>query len=165
MKIKYLSIILIIGIFSTAAIQISEECDATALKKELKRELRPDYKYDSSKTSRFTYKNKTQLKEIEVPLFAGEKYRFLFNTSGLPQDIKVEIYNKPKDHKKRKLLYSLEQKEGIYIYAYEPSKSRKMYINYTIPVSASSAATAEDAMRGCMIFVLGYKLAVLRSLD
>ena len=159
MKIKYISLILIAGIFSIATIQIPEECDATALKKELKRELRPDYKYDSSKSSRFIYLNKVQVKEIEVPLFDGEKYRFLFNTSGLPSNIKVEIYNKEIGNKKRKLLYSLDQKDGQNIYVYEPNKSRKMYINYIIPESS------EEDLRGCMIFVLGYKLASFGSLN
>ena len=161
MKFKsvYIPLLLFISFISIGAIQITEECDATALKKELKRELRPDYKYDSSKTSRFTYKSKVQAKEIEVPLFMGEKYRFLFNTSGVPENIKVEIYNKKLGHKKRKLLYTLEQKEGQHIYSFEPTKSRKMYINYSIPESS------ETELKGCMIFVLGYQLAVLKSLD
>ena len=158
-KISYIVLFLAVGLISTATVQISEECDATELKKELKRELRPDYKYDSSKTSRFTYKTKIQTKEIEVPLFMGEQYRFLFNTAGLSLGVKVEIFTKPVGHKKRKLLYSLEQKENQHIYLFEPQKSRKMYINYTIPESA------EIELRGCMMFVLGYRLAVLKSFD
>ena len=79
-KVSFIISFLLIAFISTAAIQIVELCDATALKKELKSELKPDFKYDSSKTSRFTYKTKIQTKEIEVPLFMGEKYRFLFNT-------------------------------------------------------------------------------------
>ncbi len=139
--------------------QVVQECDGMGLKKELKRELRPNYKYDSSKTSRFTYKTKVQAKEIEVPLFMGEKYRFLFNTTGSPENIKIEIYNKKLGHKKRKLLYALDQKEDQHIYVFEPTKSRKMYINYTIPESS------EIELKGCIAFVLGYKLAVLKSLD
>ena len=155
----FLISIALIGIFSISAIQVSEECDATALKAELKRELRPDYKYDSSKTSLFSYKSKIQVKEIEVPLFMGEKYKFLFNTAGLQKDVKVEIFNKPAGHKKRKLLYTLNKKEGKNIYTYEPQRSRKMYINYTIPQSS------EAELKGCIAFVLGYQLAVLKSLD
>jgi len=158
-KLSYISLFIFVAFISTAAIQITEVCDATLLKKDLKRELRPDYKYDSSKTSRFTYKTKVQAKEIEVPLFMGEKYRFLFNIAGVPEDVKVEIYNKKLGHKKRKLLYSLDKKEGQDIYSFEPTKSRKMYINYTIPESS------EVELKGCMIFVLGYKIAVLKSLD
>jgi len=128
------------------------ECDATALKGDLKPLLKPEFKYDSSKTTRFSYSSKKQIKEIEVPLFMGEKYRFLFNTAGLPKDIKVEIYSKAHDNSKRKLLYALEQEEGKTTYTFEPTKSRKMYINYTIPEST------EEELRGCMVFLLGYKL-------
>jgi hypothetical protein len=153
MKKNLIYIALVAIVFTTtAAFQVSEECDSRALKGELKKELKPDYKYDSSKTSRFTYKNKKQLKEIEVPVYMGEKYRFLFNTAGLPKDIKIEVYNKPVGHKKRKLLYTLEKKEGKHIYSFNPDKSRKMYVNYTIP------AVEETELRGCIIFLLGYKM-------
>jgi len=158
-KLSYITLFVVVAFIATAAIQINEECDQTVLKAELKRELRPDYKYDSSKSSRFTFKVKQQVKEIEVPLFMGEKYRFLFNTSGLPQNVKVEIYTKSITNKKRKLLYNLEYNEGQHIYSFEPQKSRKMYINYTIPESS------EVELKGCMVFVLGYKLSVLKSLD
>ena len=159
MQIRFISLLILVALVSTAAIQIVEECDAAALKAELKRELRPDYKYDSAKTSRFTYKSTVQAKEIEVPLFMGEKYRFLFNTIGLPADIKIEIGNRPLGHKKRKVIYSLEKKESQHIYIFEPNKSKKMYINYTIPKSS------ETDLRGCMVFVLGYKLAIFNSSD
>jgi hypothetical protein len=157
LRLPLISFFLIITfILSVSAIQINEECDAIALKAELKRELRPDFKYDSSKSTRFTYKNKKQVKEIEVPLFMGERYRFLFNTYGLPKNVEIEIYNKKSDNKKRKLLYSLEPKEGQYIYSFEPDKSRKMYVNYTIP------ETKEVELKGCIIFVLGYNLSILK---
>lgn len=159
MKTAYLILSILIIFVTSVAFQVSEDCDITALKKELKRELRPEYKYDSSKSSRLTYKAKTQVKEIEVPLFMGEKYRFLFNTAGLPKDVKVEIYSKKIGNKKRKLLYKIEPKSDQHIYVFEPIKSRKMYINYTIP------ETTEEGLNGCLIFVLGYKLAVLKSLD
>ena len=161
MKTKNVIILscLFVALLSLAAVQVADLCDATALKAELKRELRPDYRYDSSKTSRFKYISKTQVKEIEVPLFMGEKYRFLFNTKGLPKDITIEIYNKPNGNSKRKLLYQLEQKEDQFIYAFEPEKSRKMYINYTIPAHVNSE------LNGCVIFVLGYKLAILKGLN
>ena len=45
-KYPYLILFLVVSIISIGAIEIIEECDATALKKELKRELRPDFKYD-----------------------------------------------------------------------------------------------------------------------
>jgi hypothetical protein len=46
-KVSYLILNLVIGFISTAALQITTECDVTSLKKELKRELKPNFKYDS----------------------------------------------------------------------------------------------------------------------
>ena len=93
-KISYISLFIITTIISIAAIQIVEECDSIVLKKELKRELRPDYKYDSSKTSRFIFSSKLQIKEIEVPLFMGEDYRFVFNIIRAPKNINIKIIHK-----------------------------------------------------------------------
>ena len=83
----------------------------------------------------------------------------MFNTEGLKGDVKIEIYSKPFGHKKRKLLYSLEQKEGQNIYTFEPQKSRKMYINYTIPKVEETTTVRE-----CIILVVGYKLKTLADI-
>lgn len=154
LKIYFLSIISL-AIFSIAAIQVTEEFDALALKTELKTALQPDYKYDSAKTTRFSYKTKEQTKEIEIPLFMGEKYRFMFNTSGLTRNIKIEIYNKPLDNKKRELLYKLEPKSDQHIYAFEPQKSRKMYVSYTIP-----EVEEPTIVKDCLVLVIGYQMKI-----
>jgi len=151
---KLTTYFLLISAILFFAFQVAEECDSRALKLELKKLLKPDFKYDSSKTSRFTYKNKKQLKEIEIPLYMGEKYRFLFNTAGLSKNIKIEVFSKKIGHKKRKLLYELKPEEGKHIYSFEPSKSRKMYLDYTIP------AVEEKELRGCVIFLVGYKVKI-----
>ena len=52
-------------------------CNAKELKEKAKNVLEP-YKYDSSELTRILYKNKETLKEVEVPLFIGEKYRIVF---------------------------------------------------------------------------------------
>jgi len=147
---KVTAYLLIVLTFTLVSFQTEQNCDDTALKEELKPGLNPDYKYDSSKTSKFTYNKKAQGREIEVPLFMGEDYIFLFNTNGLPKDIKIEIYSEKIGHKKRKLLYNLEQKYSQNIYSFKPTKSRKMYVNYTIP-------EVEEELTGCMVFILGYQ--------
>lgn len=38
---------LVLLVVTTASIQVSEECDAMALKSVKKKELKPNYKYDS----------------------------------------------------------------------------------------------------------------------
>ena len=149
---KKITISLLIALaFTLVSFQADQGCDATALKNELKPGLKPGYKYDSSKTSTFEYKTNAQGREIEVPLFMGEEYIFLFNTNGLPEDIKIEIYSEKIGHKKRTLLYNLDKKEGKSIYSFKPTKSRKMYVNYTIP------GVEDKGLRGCMVFVVGYQ--------
>ena len=153
---RLVQILLITFLVISTAFQVAEECDTMALKKELKDLLKPDYKYDSSKTTRFYYKTKPQQKEIEIPLYRGEKYRFLFNLSGISREgVKVSIYNKPFDNSKRELLYELKPEPGKMIYTFEPDKSRKMYINYAIPEVSETTET-----RDCLVFVLGYKLKI-----
>ena len=133
--------------------QADLSCDAKKLKGDIKGELKPDYKYDSSKITRVIFKDKSQIKEVEVPLFIGEKYRFVFNTNSLPKPVEINIYNKKAGSSKRKLLYSSsKEKDTDNIFVWEPDKSRKMYINYKIP-----AGSAADE-RGCVVFLLGYKL-------
>lgn len=159
LKIKY-TLLLALPLLLMGTIQVAEQCDAMELKSVLKKELKPDYKYDSSKTTRFIYKTKTQLKEIEVPLYMGEKYRFLFNTDGLTSDsVKVEIFSKPLGHKKRKLLYSIDNKSDENIYLYEPQKSRKLYINYSIPKVDKPTITKD-----CLVLVIGYKMKTLKDI-
>ena len=53
--------------FVGVAFQTTELCNVKLLKSELKKELNPDYKYDASNVTRFTYSSKFQGKEIEVP--------------------------------------------------------------------------------------------------
>ncbi len=148
---KITSFLLIALVFTLVSFQANDGCDPKALKAELKPGLQPAYKYDSSKTSKFIYTKNAQGREIEVPLFMGEDYIFLFNTNGLPEGIKIEIYSEKIGHKKRKLLYNLDHKESKNIYAFKPKKSRKMYVNYTIP------GVEEEGLRGCMVFVVGYQ--------
>ncbi|MGB0887615.1 MAG: hypothetical protein ACPGSL_05805 [Vicingaceae bacterium] len=149
---RKISAYLIIALtFTLVSFQADQGCDASALKAELKPGLQPGYKYDSAKTSTFEYKTNAHGREIEVPLFMGEDYIFLFNTKGLAENIKIEIYSEKIGNKKRKLLYSLDHKEGKNVYAFKPEKSRKMYVNYTIP------GVEEKGLRGCMVFVLGYQ--------
>ena len=155
-KIQYIIAISIASLFSySAAIaQESSNCDATALKAELKAELKPDYKYDSSKITRYTASADFQGQEIEVPLFPGEKYRFVFNIAGTGKNFQVYVYDKKAGTSNRKALFALKsvKEEGKNVYTFEPDgKSTKLYITYVIPPSLEGAAD------GCVAFMLGYK--------
>ena len=80
-------------------------CNAKELKEKASALLEP-YKYDSSELTRIIYKDKQTVKEVEVPLFIGEKYRIVFELEALPKQVEVQIYNKDKESKNRKLLFS-----------------------------------------------------------
>jgi len=126
-------------------------CDAKQLKEKAKEGLDP-YKYDSSELTRIMYKTKETVKEVEVPLFIGEKYRFCFNMEALPKAVEIQIYNKSKDSKNRKLLFS--SKEGGIdrkVIQFEVSKSRQVYIDYIIP------PTETGSYSGCAVVAIGYK--------
>jgi hypothetical protein len=140
-------------LLSTAAKIESNECDVRVLKNGLIQLLKPDYKYDSSNTSRFILESKMQGTEIEIPLYSTEKYRLLFNTSNLPVNVDIKIYNKKVGSKNRKLLYSSsdEETEGK-IFTYEPVNQNKVYVDYILP------GVEEKGITGCIVFLLGYKV-------
>lgn len=153
-KVIFYSTILVL-LLTTTALKLEEvQCVAADLKKELTPLLKPEYKYDSSKITRVLYKKEAFQSGIEVPLFMGEKYRFLFNTAGLPKDIEINIYDKKPTSKKKTALFTLSnvKEAGKHIYFFEPEKSKKMYVVYTVP------AIEEENLKGCVVFLLGYKL-------
>lgn len=126
-------------------------CDQKALKDKAKKLLEP-YKYDVAKVTRIMYKDKPTMKEIEVPLFIGEKYRLVFNTEALPKQVIINLYNRDKDSKKRKLMFSskdagADKKEFSFDYSF----ASKIFVDYDIPAGDSTAKS------GCVVFMLGYK--------
>jgi hypothetical protein len=143
------SVIIIIALTS---FQVGDVlCNAKELKEKAKTALEP-YKYDSSELTRILYKKKETVKEVEVPLFIGEKYRIVFELEALPKQVEVQIYNKDKDSKNRKLLFSsktvgADKKE----FQFEVSKTRHVYVDYVVP------PTEEGSYSGCAVFMVGYK--------
>lgn len=116
------------------------------------------YFYASSKISSINYTYKTSVKEVEVPLFKGEKYRMVFNRQDLPKNVEVEIYDKSRESDGRTLLYSSKTEgNGSTILTYEPKKAKNLFINYVIPPAQGSDET------GCMVFVLGYQLTFVKN--
>ena len=148
----YLSLLLI-G-FSNSAIQAQNDCDVRNLKNELLRGLKPDFKYDSFKATRFIYKNEVQTIEIAAPLLKDQRFRFLLNTAGLPKDIEIKFYDKKQGSKNREELFTVKdtQDDGKNVYIFEPTVSKKIYLNYVIP------RTTKQNLGGCMVCVIGYKM-------
>ena len=129
------------------------KCNTKALKKAGISLLNPYY-YSSSKVNVIHYDYKQTRKEIEVPLFKGEKYRMIFNKSALPKDVEIKIYDKSDDHEGRTPIFSSSEQEGKMV-IFEPKKSKNLYVNYIIP-----PADGEEN-GGCVVFILGYQLTFI----
>lgn len=125
-------------------------CNVKELKEKAKLYLEP-YKYDSSELTRVVYKSKETIKEVEVPLFIGEKYRIVFELEALPKSVEVQIYNKDKDSKNRKLLFSSKDQGEKKEFLFEVSKTRHVYVDYIVPPAD------EGSFSGCAVFMVGYK--------
>jgi len=127
------------------------QCDSKMLKEDSKKVL-DIYKYDSSKLTKIGYKTKESVKEIEVPLFLGEKYRFIFNTTSIVKPVIINVFNKDKESRNRKLLWSSkDDPASLKEHIFEHTHSMKVFVDYTIPPADSSASP------GCILFMLGYK--------
>ncbi|HLG02351.1 MAG TPA: hypothetical protein VI731_02070 [Bacteroidia bacterium] len=136
-----------------AAFQAVETCDTKALKDKAKAALDP-YKYDSGKVTHLYYKKKEQIREVMVPVFIGEKYRFVFNNENLSRAVEVKIFNKDKESKNRKELHSFTAGPGgEQLYSWEPSGAKQQYyVDYNIPATSDSTAFSE-----CVVLMIGYK--------
>ncbi len=138
---------------TSAAIQQAVTCDQKALKDAAREKLDP-FKYDSGKVTQLRYKNKVQMKEIEVPVFIGEKYRMVFNTTALTKDVVISVYNKDKETKNRKVLWtSKNSPAGTKLHVFEPDNAKfKFYVDYDMP-AVTDTVTGQE----CVVFMLGYK--------
>jgi hypothetical protein len=88
---------------------------------------------------------------VEVPLFIGEKYRFVFELEALPKQVEVQIYNKDKESKNRKLLFSSKDMGDKKEFLFEVAKVRHVYVDYVVP------PTEAGSYSGCAVFMVGYK--------
>ena len=146
-------VLLVLVSLTGAAIQQAVTCDQKALKDAARAKLDP-FKYDSGKVTQLRYKNKAQVKEIEVPVFIGEKYRMVFNTQSLTRNVVISVYNKDKDTKGRKVLWtSKNSPAGTTLHVFEPENAKfKFFVDYDLPAVADSLPSTE-----CVVFMLGYK--------
>ncbi len=151
-KAFFISIVSLTFIFGFTAIQSADNCDKKTLTASCKKRLE-DYKYDSQKFTKINYKNKAQQLEVEVPVFIGEKYRLVFNTSALPKGIVVSVYTKDKESKKRDAIYSTKDlKSGEKEFTFDAPRARKMFVDYDVPSDSTN-----QQLSGCMVFMIGYK--------
>ena len=151
---KLISILLLLPLLFSFQTDVNDMCnDKEAKTNAIK--LLGEYSYSSSKTSSFFFVNNEQIREIEVNLFEGEDYRFIFNNEFLPQNVEVRIYDKSKENKFRKMLFTSKDQPSQTSFIFEPSwKYKDIYINYVVPPATDSG----QINKGCSVFVVGYKL-------
>ncbi len=143
-------------LFSSAftPIQTNDNVDKNALSASCRKKLEP-YKYDSQKYTRINFTGKKQLLEVEIPVFVGEKYRVVFNTSAMPENhpIGINIYSKAKDSGNRQPVFTNDNiPEGTTELVFDAPRLRKMYIEYDVP-----AVSEDQSASGYIIFMVGYK--------
>jgi hypothetical protein len=151
-KLFYTGLVGLVFVFGFTTIQTADNCDKKTLTASCKKKMEP-FKYDSQKFTKIMFQKKTQQLEIEVPVFIGEKYRLVFNTSSLPKPIQVNVYTKDKENKKREAIYSSKDlKPGENEIVFDAPRVRKLYVDYDVPADSTN-----QKLNGCVVFMVGYK--------
>ncbi len=151
-KIFLIGLVSLAVVYGFTVIQTTDNCDKKTLTASCKKQL-GDFKYDSQKFTKINYTKKAQQLEVEVPVFIGEKYRLVFNTSGLPKPLLVSVFTKDKESTKREAIYSTKDaKSGETEFIFDAPRARKMFVDYDVPADTSS-----QKLSGCLVFMVGYK--------
>lgn len=154
-KVIVLGFLAVVVGYGFTTIQTADNCDKKAITTSLKKKMDP-FKYDSQKFSKINFTKKAQQLEVEVPVFIGEKYRLVFNTSGLPKPIRISVYTKDKESKKREPIYTNKDvKAGENEIVFDAPRVRKLFVDYDVPVDSTASASAK--VSGCIAFMVGYK--------
>jgi hypothetical protein len=150
-KIFYIGLVGLVFAYGFTILQTSDNCDKKALTTSCKKKLEP-FKYDSQKFTKVAYQKKTQNLEVEVPVFIGEKYRLVFNTSSLPKPVMISVYTKDKESKKREAIYTNKDMKDNEL-VFDAPRVRKLFVDYDVPMADSATVKAT----GCLVFMVGYK--------
>ncbi|HEX8516914.1 MAG TPA: hypothetical protein VF868_11995 [Bacteroidia bacterium] len=151
-KLFYTGLLGLIFVYGFTTIQTADNCDKKTLTASCKKKMEP-FKYDSQKFTKIMFQKKAQQLEIEVPVFIGEKYRLVFNTSSLPKPIQVNVYTKDKESSKREAIYTSKGlKPGENEIVFDAPRVRKLYVDYDVPADSTNAK-----LSGCVVFMVGYK--------
>ena len=143
-----IAVALLIAVAGTVA---KAQCKAKQVVKECKPSIAP-YQYDSYAMNEIIADPaKPQVIEVEFTAFAGQQYKLVFCTSGIEEDLKLNIYDKNQRAKKRnKIFDSANGADKKWIF--EPTKAGTYYIDYEVPKSASGKKKTS-----CAVMLIGYK--------
>ena len=114
------------------------------------------YKYTNMIVKRIVFKRFNNVQEISVPLYYDARYRFVFNTELLPNDIKIEIYDKPQGEKKRTKLFEANSSEKQFNFEPEAEKGLySIYIDFLIPAYIDDQGGS--FAKGCVVLMSGFE--------
>lgn len=135
--------------------EIVNYCDKENSKEKCKKALVP-YRYSSMQITDITFRGYNQIKEVTIPLFFDSKYRFVFNTEGLPNDIIIEIYDKHSTLRKKKDQPLFTANSSQKQFNFEPEDGfnlANIYVNYLIPASEET----DKVEKGCVVLMSGFE--------
>lgn len=120
----------------------------------VKKEMVP-FRFEKTTTTYITFKHYDQVKTIAAPLFFDNKYKFVVNTEGLPKDIKVQVYDKPRGMRDGAKMITESSEKQFSFELDEEYLSNRVYIDYVIPAIEET----EDGIlqKGCVVMGSGYE--------
>jgi hypothetical protein len=131
---------------------LQAQCNAKELAKKCKSNIKP-FNYDGFADNQFTFKDKEQVVDVEFTAYAGQQYKLVFCSSGFKEEVKVNIYDKPKKNPKREKVYDSSNGIDNLFWSFEPKKTGTYYIEYAVPAALDGAGTKT----GCIVLLIGYK--------
>lgn len=144
--------------FKTQRVEIVDSCNKDEQVLNAKKKLSP-FKYDTIKTLRMTNSLSDQVRELEVPLLSSDsQYRFVISGEGMPDEVKVEIWDKTRDQKKAtKIFEGSTSSEKILMHELaEGTYYNRVYVYFIVPADANFEPTVQK--KGCITFLAGYKV-------
>ena len=131
----------------------AQKCKAKPLIKQYKPTMKP-FSLDSYNETIVDYGKKAQKQEVQFTAYTGELYKLMFCGNGLPQEVKISVYDKNFKAKTRKELYSNVLKAGDNVTeAFETVKAGNYYIDYEAPASVDTS----EVLKGCIITLIGFR--------
>lgn len=109
------------------------------------------YEFESYAAREVVLLPKKEHKEvIEFTVFAGRKYKIIFCTAGLNEQLAINIYDKPEGNKYRRKVYDNSDVVENKTSSFEPKKIGTYYIEYDVPASGTDRKKA-----GKLVLLIG----------
>jgi hypothetical protein len=128
------------------------KCNDKEIAKKCKPNMKP-YKMDAYAPTELTFGKKPTKVEVQFTVFEGSDYKLVFCSSGFPEKVNLNIYDKSRAVKSRKKVYDGEA-QGIDsdFWTFQPEKTGTYYIEY------ECAAASDSVMKkACVVMLIGYK--------